>query len=320
MTIKSSNHEIIAAVKQLASELGRTPTFDEVNKKLFSKKVIVNRFGSFSVLIKACGLEHKKKKVIKYNDAFLSELPDNDIDLNLEHFKVKNPNNKMIVVAGDTHFPFVNKKVLEKFYKFIEDHKDKIGFVVQVGDLYDMYAASKFPKSQNYYKPQEEMELGRKQAEEFWSRINKIVPKAKKFQLKGNHDARPYMRTMESLPFLENAVREHFDKLFQFENVTTIQDTRQELIIGDTMFHHGYRSQLGQHRDFTLRNFCCGHSHLGGAVYKKLHDKIICELNAGYMGDMQSKVFGYTPQKTSISTEGWAVIDEYGHRFIPYFK
>ena len=135
------------------------------------------------------------------------------------------------------------------------------------------------------------MELGRKQAQDFWETISKIVPKAKKFQLKGNHDVRPYLRVLESLPFLESAVKDHFDKLFEFDGVTTIHNTRQELIIGETMFHHGYRSQLGQHRDYTLQNFCCGHSHLGGVVYKKLHKKIICELNAGFMGDMESKVF-----------------------------
>lgn len=324
MSSKSELHEIIAQVKDLAIELERTPTREEIIERTkMGRGQLERRFGTFTQLVTACGLDPKDKSKIKKlnaNEVLYSKLPDNRKELDLKNFVVKNKENKMIVVAGDTHFPFVNFKVLDKFYEFIEENKKKVGFVVQVGDLYDMYAASKFPKSQNFYKPQEEMDLGRKQATEFWKTICKIVPKSNNFQLLGNHDARSYLRVMESVPFLEGAMREHFNKIFEFENVTTIQDTRQELIIGETMFHHGYRSQLGQHRDYTLQNFCCGHSHTGGVVYKKLHNKIICELNAGYMGDSQSKVFGYTPQKTSTSTEGWACIDEYGHRFIPYKK
>ena len=53
----------------------------------------------------------------------------------------------IIVAIGDTHFPFSSKKVINWIIeKIIKPNAAQIKAVVQMGDLYDLFSYSKFPK------------------------------------------------------------------------------------------------------------------------------------------------------------------------------
>lgn len=313
-------HALVAALKELGRELGRTPFREEFTEKYCTRNHVIKVAGGWTELLKAAdmyeppgtkGKQQKKLDSATLFGASIEETLNQYEPVKYQSIKTKST----ILVIGDTHFPFVNKDCLEAIYQF--NKKIKPDYIVQVGDLYDLYAHSKFPRSQNIYKPEEEELFARKGAEEMWARLTRDNEKAKKFQLLGNHDVRPVKRVMESLPTLEHVVKEYYKKIMSFDGVTTIEDYRQELIIDGIVFHHGYRSQLGSHRDYVLRNFVCGHSHKGGVVYKRLRDEVIWELNAGFVGDADSKVLAYTAQKIHDQTLGWGFIDEYGPRFIP---
>jgi predicted phosphodiesterase len=311
-------HQLVSALKQEYANEGKLPSRQEFTDKYCTRGHLIKIAGGWTELIKAAGLHAPhgiRKEKIPSEVLFGASIEDTLDQYEPIKYQSKKSKSKILVV-GDTHFPFVNKSCLDAIFEF--NKKTQPDYVVQVGDLYDLYAHSKFPRSQNIYKPEEEEALGRKGAEEMWQRLKKDNPNAKCFQLWGNHDLRPAKRVLESLPTLEHVVKEYYKRLMTFDGVTTIEDYRQELIIDNIVFHHGYRSQLGSHRDHLLQNFVCGHSHKGGVVYKRLRDEVIWELNAGFVGDADSKVLAYTAQKIHDQTLGWGFIDEFGPRFIHY--
>lgn len=305
-------HDIICALKDLAIELGRTPTRKEFVQKYKFGDNSCRKFG-WNILLKAAELEPLYHKLKVTNEIF-----EINIEESLKEYvpaeQLPRINYTPTLVIGDAHFPFVSESTLEFIYKFAQKNKPKR--IVQVGDLYDMYAHSKFPRSQNIYTPDQEEDLGREGAEKMWKTLKSIVPDAECVQLLGNHDVRPVKRTMELNPVSERAVKYWLEKVMTFEGVKTIQDPRQEYIVEGIEFIHGYKSKIGDHRDYALMNAVCGHIHRGGVMFRRIRGQTLWELNAGFIGDPDSKVFGYTPQKIKDYTLGLGWIDEYGPRFI----
>lgn len=217
------------------------------------------------------------------------------------------------IAIGDTHFPFTIWKTVERIITAVEQLNPV--HVVQLGDLYDMYSFAKFPRSHNVYTPVQELENGRRLAEGFWDRVKKAAPKAKLWQVKGNHDARPFKRIIELCPEIEGNLT--LDKLWKFDGVETLKDDRDDLIIDKVVYMHGFRSH-GAHVIHNGMSTVCGHLHRGGVVYVRRGKESLWELNAGFCGNPHSTPLGYTPQRRlSTWTQGFGVIDEMGPRFVP---
>jgi len=304
-------HEIISDIKRVASELGHQPSrkqYLEHGKTGYSYETA---FGTWTdALIATFGTLENTKKTKEKSYTPLEPVINHHKDNQLMNVY---PMDGDIVIVGDTHFPFVDLDALTFVYWVIDLIKPK--YVVQIGDLKDMYAQAKFPRSHNSYSPKEEDELGSKMAAQMWSKIQSIVPEARCIQLFGNHDSRAYKRMMEQAPTLEHLI--DFKKYMTFENVHLVEDPREELMIGDVVFTHGWLSQIGAHRDYLMKNVCVGHSHTGGVSFKNVGGKIIWELNAGYLGDPMSKALSYTPTKTTRWTQGVGLITALGPMFIP---
>lgn len=308
-------HDLVAKVKELAVELGRTP-----NRREFESSVkggayqLTKHFGSYTTLLQAAGLEPLSSSNKPKIDSRIFEVP---IETQLETHTpkvVETPKQKKTtLVIPDTHFPFVHVATLEKLIAFAETIKpDRI---VQIGDLFDNLSHGKFPRSHNIFTPKEEMNEAHRMASEMWTRLRKASPKAECFQILGNHDIRPMRRILESYPEAELFL--DFSKWFQFEGVKLQEDSREELILDGVAYLHGYKTQLGQHRDHMLRSCVTGHSHQGGVAYRNINGQVLWELNAGLLGDPESKGLSYTPQRITRWTLGWGFVDEHGPRFIP---
>ena len=222
---------------------------------------------------------------------------------------------KTILAIGDTHMPWLSSKAFGRLAKILESEGNKFDAIVQVGDLYDMFSQGRWAHSYDLITPKAEIELGRKQAEEFWRVLQKRCPNAKCFQLIGNHDERPMKRLIEKAPEIASLV--DFSHLWKFDGVQTMRTERDELVLDDIIFMHGFRSKLGDHARYNQKSTVCGHSHKGGVVYFPVKDRIIFELNAGYMGDADEVPLQYTKQKLTQWTHGFAIIDQYGPRFCP---
>jgi predicted phosphodiesterase len=312
---KIDQHELIRLLIDIAVELGYTPTRDEFIKKVRNGKALIDLYyGSYSTMIHAAGLESPRAPKNKYE---VSPFYKPITEAVLEHVPVKtieNPVYKNTLIIGDTHFPFIHEPTLEKLYEFARKHE--VERIVQVGDLYDQYAHSKFPRSLNVYSPLEEETLAIEGATKMWQTLQQICPKAECVQLLGNHDIRAAKRTLELNPAMEHVVAKHLKQIMTFQNVTTIHDPRQEYIVDGIAFLHGYRSKLGDHRDYMLMNAVCGHIHRGGVSFRRFQNQTFWELNAGFLGDPNAKALSYNSQKLSDYTLGFGWLDQYGARFI----
>jgi len=313
-------HRIVSDIKRVAQELGHVPTREEYRAHgRESDRSIRGAFGGFAVALQGAGLEPKqppKKYKITAEDLFGEDVRE----------AVARPRQDLIgiaplalpddfartVVFGDTHFPFVNQRALGRALEFVGDTKPSRA--VQIGDLYDLYAQTKFARSLNLYNPFEEIRLGREMALKFWADVQRLSPGIECHQIKGNHDVRPLKRIREACPEAEPFF--NIDPWFEFPEVATIHDPRQELILQGVCFQHGHYGKLGDHLAYNLMNTVHGHTHRAGLHYRQVRGVSLFEMDVGYLGDEDSKVMGYTSQRMTKSTLALGEIDRHGPRLV----
>lgn len=218
---------------------------------------------------------------------------------------------RRILALGDTHFPYHSQRALEKVYRLADDLQPT--HVVQVGDLYDQFGFSRYPKVLKM-EPEKELELARAAAEKMWDHFKGLHC----YQLWGNHDDRALKRALSSAPELASLVGKSLRELYTFPGVATKPDSREELALGHIIVQHGHRSKLGDHAKYNQHCTIVGHSHTGGVVFFPKRKNTIWELNCGFLADIAGPAFGYHAQKKFHTTTlgvGW--VDELGPRFIP---
>lgn len=310
-------HVIVSKLKALHDELGRPPTRDEFFQSSGVTHHEMRKHGGYTSLLKTAGinmLPGQERRFKLTADIFRKDLKkvlDEYVPRDVMSNKNKLPK---ILVIGDAHFPFVNKMAIEEIYKFAKIHQPD--YIVQMGDLYDFLAHSKFPRSQNYYTPQQEEALAREGAEEFFSTLKKICPKAVIHLMVGNHDLRPLKRVIEASPTIEHWAEQIFTQLMTFPDVTTHFDHREELEIGGILFTHGFLTKEGAHRDYYLQSVVIGHLHKLWVSFRRVRGDQIFEMCAGFIGDPFSKALTYTPSKKANYQLGFGWIDEFGARVI----
>lgn len=310
-------HEIVRAVKDLHKETGLTPTRDEFLNATGVTHHQLRKHGGFTAVLKASGitlLPGQEKRFKLSSGVFQKDLKkvlDEYVPRDVMSTKKMWPK---ILVIGDAHFPFVNNKAIDEIYKFAEIHQPE--YIVQMGDLYDFLAHSKFPRSHNYYTPQQEEMLAREGAEKFFSTLKRICPNAKIHLLVGNHDLRPLKRVLEQAPTIEHWAEKQFNELMSFPDVETQFDHREELEIGGILFTHGFLCKEGAHRDYYLQSVVIGHLHKLWVQYRRVRGDQIFEMCAGFIGDPFSKALTYTPSKKANYQIGFGWIDEFGARTI----
>lgn len=187
--------------------------------------------------------------------------------------------------------------------------------VAQIGDLYDLFSLTRFPRSHDIIRPADEIAQAREQAEDMWRIVKNFSPNSKRIQILGNHDIRYKLRLQEALPeLLEICDLSH---LWKFKGVKTHFDLREPLIVEKIALTHGHKTKLGDTAKLYGMPTIVGHSHRGGCVpVQGEKGKIVWELNAGYLGDPNSKVMTYTKDRWSGWTNGYGLVDEIGPRFV----
>lgn len=322
---KGLSHRIIQSIKEIAVEIGHTPTRNEYRAHALGcgDRKLLKAFGGYAAAVMASGLEQTghgpgsaKLRKVTAEALFSRPVPqpvssaDNQRKPNKvvvsDHFK-------STLCIGDSHYPFVHYDTLCLIYEFADRYKPER--IIQVGDLYDMFSQSRFPRSMNIYNPHEEMSVGKKMAAEMWETLRRMSPSAECYQLLGNHDVRPLKNILAKAPELE--VFMDIKPFFTFDGVDTSFDIRQELNLDGVLFHHGHYSKLGDHMKYNGASTVVGHSHRGGVHCQNFNEEIRWELNCGYIGDPTTKALGYTPQRITHWTHGFGFIDALGPRFIP---
>lgn len=309
-------HSIVAALKGLVAELGKIPTREEFETRTgIRRRSFESYFENWGALKAAAGYakEDKPQKI----DNSIFEV---HIEKHLENYKPPEytpcTDYPTALIISDLHWPFASERVVSRFMKAVEEKQPN--FVILNGDAWDMYSHTKFPRSHNNFTPKEERALCLKLNNEFWQRLQSLSPHSKCIQLMGNHDLRPMKRILESYPEAEDWIREALERDFSFPGVRTVFDPREEVFLSPkVVVFHGYRSQLGAHRDYTLLNCINGHSHTGGVVFRQLRFETLWELNSGFAGDPLAKGLTYTPQRITHWTPGYAELMVDGPRFVP---
>lgn len=221
---------------------------------------------------------------------------------------------KTVVVLGDTHFPFHSHDAVDRAIELIGELKPDM--VIQVGDLYDLFSYSKYPRTPNLILPKDECALGRECAEILWRDIGKASPRSERVQLAGNHDDRLMKRIFEIAPNYEHVTRDYFRSLLTFPGVHTVHDSKEEFIYGGVCYMHGYK-KFGEHAPYNQMSTVTGHLHRAGVLYFQNINGPFWELNAGWLGDKTSPVFTYRSQnKITGTTCGVGLVDALGPRFV----
>lgn len=320
-------HSLLQELALITDDLGHVPSRDEfaLKSNKFTKATIAQAFGNYREFLKAAGydnhLELARQRANKLKEAFVGH-PQERIE---EHEPVNLPpktKRRRILVLGDTHFPWVHKESLERVYAWLG--KNQVDVIVQIGDLLDLYAYSRFARSQLGMDAKEEIDLGNSMAIDMWKKLRSLAPTAECYQLLGNHCVRPHRKVLAQAPELEHLVALGMRNYYQFEGVTTMDGDRQELLIDDVLFVHGWGSRPGQHRDHFMHNTVLGHTHKLNTSYRTVYDPVtkeertLVEANAGLLGDPRAKVFGYTPSRITNYTLGFLVIDDDGFKCINF--
>lgn len=219
-----------------------------------------------------------------------------------------------IVAIGDVHAPFHCKKSIAR--SIVEIRALKPDAVVQVGDIYDFFSFSRFPKKPGVIHPGKELEDAYQTALDFWAAIRKAAPKASLYQLTGNHCVRPLKLTVERCPEIYPLVMRSWKELFKFPGVSTILDTRDDLVLDQIAFEHGYFMRPGLHLRENMMNTVIGHTHRPWIHYEAIRNKVLWEMNVGYVANPAHDALNYTRKRWNKWVKGISVIDSRCPRFI----
>lgn len=160
-----------------------------------------------------------------------------------------------VLVVGDTHMPWHDKKALTKIYNLVLEEKPNV--VVQIGDNYDFYTLSTYAKTLSI-KPSLDIKKAITEVNKFWQLMRTFCPKGKFYQLMGNHEARFRKRILERLPQLEGVADYNLKKC---PWVNYLKSERCHLTLDNVVYTHGWYSKSIDHARHFNKPVVHGHRH-----------------------------------------------------------
>lgn len=156
-------HELVVAVKNLALELGRTPTRREFESNVRGGSYQLAKFGSYVVLLKAAGLssgedrragveaasQRKEAKLLRQYKALCSKREQlqghfrSTLDLTEMFERAGNPAVLKVSAQPDTHAKFADQAAFKSYLKFLEYWKPDAHLIM--GDFVDCEGLSHWP-------------------------------------------------------------------------------------------------------------------------------------------------------------------------------
>jgi len=206
-----------------------------------------------------------------------------------------------VFVIPDTHFPFHNEDALKAILDLIK--KEKPTHVVQIGDLLDQYVFSRYSRTPSIT-PKEDVTYGLAVAARMWKDIKKIVPRAKCYQILGNHDIRLCKRISEKLPELADFF--NVKDLYKFDGVKVLESDRDFLEIDGVIYVHGWLSKSLDHAKHFNKPTVHGHRHrpcidVEGQLWS---------MDVGFIADEQSVPLNYTMSKLTKWRMACGLVDD----------
>lgn len=196
---------------------------------------------------------------------------------------------KPVGIVGDLHTPFDHPNYLP----FVKDTFKlfNVGRKVFIGDLFDQYAYSKFPKKPLALNPKQEKDMAK-------SRIKKYCeafPKAD--VVLGNHDTR-YIGRAEEFGIDPELIKE-FKDIYGLPKGWNVYDEYENcLIIDDVLYIHGsaYNGQNGAKQAALNEQMSVvmGHGHAFAGVFPIANKRrLMFGMNVGCGIDIGAYAFAY---------------------------
>jgi hypothetical protein len=223
--------------------------------------------------------ELDQKQIIEKVRGFLRNQPE---------YKVINPIKEKTEVAGiigDLHFPFAH----QNYIRFLEDTFEKYGVtrVIQIGDLVDNHAISRWQSESDSYGAITEFEMAQKDIEIY----KRVFPQMD--ITNGNHDLIP-VRQAASLGIPQQYMK-GFHELWNLPKGWTVQE---QLILNDVLYEHGTgcsgKNAAIDKATNSMMSCCIGHLHgFAGVQYKSNSKMLIFGMNVGCGVSVSKYAFRY---------------------------
>lgn len=155
------------------------------------------------------------------------------------------------IVSSDVHFPIEDKRVNAAKLAFARDFKPDVW--IELGDLYDLWSVSRFPKEADRWQSvggrlQEEFDA----AQDYWEAICTLVPKV--HYVLGNHERR-LADLIDANPGLLGLRALGWKRLAGIPDMVNVYPYGTRLNIGGLWFEHGDRIRGAKHHaDWALAN------------------------------------------------------------------
>jgi predicted phosphodiesterase len=208
------------------------------------------------------------------------------------------------LVLPDMHFPWANWKAIRKAHTWAEKHDPDV--VVQLGDIVDAKAWSRWPKEPDDPSPAEEFDLTCRDMQKLHSYFPDL------YILNGNHDRRYQAKAFESS--IPSIMIRGLDEMFDFPDWEWIMDPDEFLVMpsdrGPILFMHGDEtggtplakaSKLGY-------NVVQGHTHRTSIRYIQALNKFYFGAEMGHLMDTNSKAAKYAARNPVGMCCGFGVI------------
>jgi len=220
---------------------------------------------------------------------------------------------RMIFVLGDMHLPYMDMNAISDVAEEIDIAKDRGDdvTVVQIGDILDQRAWSKYPKDGE----SEHAQLEWDKAEQCMVQLHNLIPEM--HIIFGNHDERVAKRAADAQ--LPRQLIKTLDRHFDFDGwVWHTADTPLE--IDGIYFIHGDTFPIPMPQSAALRlgqSVCYGHTHQGGLAFVNTYKKRIFSMNVGWLGDERQSAFNYARKSPYRCWKGYGLIIDGTPHLIP---
>lgn len=221
---------------------------------------------------------------------------------------------KVKIILGDIHGPYEDQACLKEaqgHYKFYKRQKSVDVSVIQVGDIIDGKAWSRYPKNPDDENPQLEWD----KTEESMEFVQSLFPEMT--ILIGNHDVRPMKKALEA--GTPKQLIKSIDQIFDYEgwhwhlsNVPYEED--------GVCFIHGdeLAGNAWQKAQKMGKSVVQGHDHQGYLHYINTFGKSIFGMSVGCMIDEKAIAFRYAAKNPFRCWKGFGLMVDGVPSLVPY--
>jgi len=206
-----------------------------------------------------------------------------------------------ILIIPDSHLPCADWIALQAIYKF--NKKFKADIIIQLGDLIDAKAWSRWPKDPDDDSAQLEWD----KTEAAVLKFAKLFPKMT--IILGNHDRRPMAKALEvGLP--KQLVR-RLDEVFNVPGWNWHLDNKP-LVVDGVVFIHGDEmgGTVSQKASRLGVSVVQGHTHKASLTYINTFQKQLFAMECGHVADTETSAFRYSAKNPMTSWKGFATIED----------